>query len=136
MKISNCCGAEVLQPDSNGHGKCSECFENCTSEEIENGNNKDKLFITFDINIAAALVSLGFPINTITKKNPKKVCFIFLNTFQLKEVINLYWNDDLRVNARSLLDTLRMLKYRLSSNESSLDKVDLIEKNGSINTLK
>jgi len=30
-KTSNCCDADVLQPDSNGHGKCSECLENCTS---------------------------------------------------------------------------------------------------------
>ncbi|MFK8006317.1 MAG: hypothetical protein AB8H03_08105 [Saprospiraceae bacterium] len=27
---SNCCGAKIIMQDSNGHGKCNECFENCT----------------------------------------------------------------------------------------------------------
>jgi len=28
--ISGCCGAEIICADSNGHGKCRECGENCT----------------------------------------------------------------------------------------------------------
>ncbi len=32
---SSCCFAKVLQPDANGHGKCGECFENCTTVEAE-----------------------------------------------------------------------------------------------------
>lgn len=31
-KTSNCCDATVLMADKNGHGKCSECKENCVSE--------------------------------------------------------------------------------------------------------
>jgi len=27
---SNCCGAKIIMADSNGHGKCGDCFENCT----------------------------------------------------------------------------------------------------------
>lgn len=30
--ISNCCGAPIWQPDANGHGHCSDCWEPCTSE--------------------------------------------------------------------------------------------------------
>ena len=32
---SNCCGAEIINPDKYEHGRCSECKENCTSEEQE-----------------------------------------------------------------------------------------------------
>lgn len=34
-KVSNCCGAEILSPDSNYHGKCSACKENCVGEYEE-----------------------------------------------------------------------------------------------------
>lgn len=32
---SNCCGADILLADSDGHGKCAECFENCVPDEGE-----------------------------------------------------------------------------------------------------
>ncbi len=28
-KTSNCCDGEIIMQDSNGHGKCKKCFENC-----------------------------------------------------------------------------------------------------------
>jgi hypothetical protein len=31
--VSGCCGSEVTQADKNGHGRCKECGENCTSVE-------------------------------------------------------------------------------------------------------
>ena len=30
---SACCGAEILMADNNGHGKCSQCYENTTPYE-------------------------------------------------------------------------------------------------------
>lgn len=32
-KVSNCCGGNILNPDSNYHGKCSVCKENCVASE-------------------------------------------------------------------------------------------------------
>lgn len=32
---SNCCGADILSPDSDGHGTCSDCKEHCVPEEDE-----------------------------------------------------------------------------------------------------
>lgn len=31
--VSNCCGADILNPDSQGHGKCSSCKENCVPDK-------------------------------------------------------------------------------------------------------
>lgn len=30
---SNCCGAKIIMPDKNGHGRCSECKEGCIGGE-------------------------------------------------------------------------------------------------------
>ena len=32
-KVSNCCSSSVEMEDKNGHGKCNECGESCTSVE-------------------------------------------------------------------------------------------------------
>lgn len=45
---SDCCGAEVDTPDSNGHGRCSDCKEHCTTvyesdEEDEFESLEEKL---------------------------------------------------------------------------------------------
>lgn len=31
--VSNCCGAHIIQPDANGHGKCAKCYENCVPQD-------------------------------------------------------------------------------------------------------
>ena len=28
--LSNCCAAKIIMHDAQYHGKCNECFENCT----------------------------------------------------------------------------------------------------------
>ena len=32
---SNCCSAEILSPDAQGHGRCANCKENCVPEDRE-----------------------------------------------------------------------------------------------------
>lgn len=32
--LSNCCGEPILDPDPHGHGKCSECYENCVPSNV------------------------------------------------------------------------------------------------------
>ena len=36
MYLSNCCYEEIVMADQDGHGKCSDCGENCTPAEPEN----------------------------------------------------------------------------------------------------
>ena len=72
-------------------------------------------FFTYDIGIAAALISKGYQIDHIDRKNPKKVCFKFCSSNYIQETVDLYWNDGLEINARTLLDSLKMLKNRLYS---------------------
>lgn len=72
-------------------------------------------FVTYDINIASALVSKGYQIERIDRHNPNKARFYFSAAHGLHESVELYWNDQLKLNARTLLDNLKMLKNRLYS---------------------
>ena len=81
------------------------------SETLE----KSDQFITYDIGLAAALVTLGYELWDVDKSNPKKSQFIFRRDEHIDDKINEYWDDNLDLPARSLLDNQKMLKNRLYS---------------------
>jgi len=76
---------------------------------------ENEQFITFDIGLAAALITLGYLLWDVDKSNPKKSQFIFRRDDQIDKMITQYWDDKLILPARSLLDNQKMLKNRLYS---------------------
>ena len=79
-------------------------------------NNQDQLFTTFDISLAAALISKGFHLLDLDKTNPRKVQFLFKDSNNLQQVIDDYWSDSLQVNARTYFDDVKLLKNRIYTN--------------------
>ncbi len=75
----------------------------------------NKMFLTFDLGLATCLVSLGYELWSLDKTNPKKVQFIFKRADSIDMVVNDYWQDDLKINARTLFDNQKMLKNRIYS---------------------
>jgi hypothetical protein len=72
-------------------------------------------FITYDIGLAAALVTLGYTLFDVDKTNPRKSQFIFRRDEQIDKMVTKYWDNTLNVPARSIVDNLKMLKNRLYS---------------------
>ena len=72
-------------------------------------------FITYDIGLASALVTLGYTLWDLDKSNLKKSQFIFKRDEHIDKMISDYWDDKLTLHARSLLDNQKMLKNRLYS---------------------
>jgi hypothetical protein len=72
-------------------------------------------FITYDLGLASALVTLGYTLWDVDKTNPQKSQFIFSRDEHIDKMINQYWDDKLMLLARSLLDNQKMLKNRLYS---------------------
>lgn len=76
-------------------------------------------YATTDLGLASSLVSLGYELHTLEKTlNPKKVRFIFRRVPSIETSANNYWNDKLKLNARTLFDAQKMIKNRLYSNEA------------------
>ncbi len=75
----------------------------------------DEQFSTFDLGLASALFSLGYELKTMDKENPRKIKFIFKYRNGLSKTINNYWNDCLKINARTLFNNQKMLKNRIYS---------------------
>lgn len=76
----------------------------------------NNMFQTSDLGLATCLVSLDYDLWNLDKANPKKVQFIFRRTDDINLIINNYWQNDLKINARTLFDNQKMLKNRIYSN--------------------
>lgn len=81
----------------------------------ENPQESDEVYTCFDLGLAAALVTSKHLLLEIDKTNPNKAMFVFAQDRELDESINRYWNDELMIDARTLVDNIKMLKTRLYS---------------------
>lgn len=72
-------------------------------------------FYSSDMGLCVALISVGFSLVSLDRKNLRKVQFVFRRGDGMDEVVDAYWADRLEVKARTYFDTLRMLKSRLNS---------------------
>lgn len=61
-------------------------------------------FTTYDRALASPLLAKGFKLQRCSHTNPQKVYFTFHGSKELRESVELYWEDRLFLNARSLLN--------------------------------
>lgn len=62
-------------------------------------------FVTYDRALASALLVKGYKLQSCSHATSEKVYFTFQGSKQLRESVELYWEDKLFLNARSLLNT-------------------------------
>lgn len=77
-------------------------------------SNQDT-FLTFDIGLAAALITLGYTLKEVDKTNLKKSKFIIGRDEHIDKMINEYWSGKLMLSARTLIENIKMLKNRIYS---------------------
>ncbi|MFH1623658.1 MAG: DUF5659 domain-containing protein [Pseudomonadota bacterium] len=86
------------------------------NEDVEVLNYDDpNWYFTFDLGLSAALISAGFSLVSIDRKNLSKAQFCFRRSEGMDKTIEAYWSDTLLTKARTYFDTLKMLKNRLHS---------------------
>ncbi|MCE9643077.1 MAG: DUF5659 domain-containing protein [Candidatus Andersenbacteria bacterium] len=77
-------------------------------------NETNSRFSTYDLGLAAALITHGFELAEMDRANPKRVLFTFQRSHsELEKTINEYLTDQLRLPARRFFDDVRALKNRL-----------------------
>ena len=75
--------------------------------------NKLPIIKTSDINLASALLCLGYDVTGIDNVNPKKVSFIFMDSPQLATDMSNYWSGNVRVDPKELSNYRRELLTRV-----------------------
>ena len=75
---------------------------------------------TYDLGLAAALLTFGFELKEIKRNNPQKVQFFF-NSDETKEeiedVCNRYFNNVLAGSFQTFFNNIKTLKNRIYSSE-------------------
>lgn len=61
-------------------------------------------FVTYDKALASALLTKGFNLQSCRYLRSGKAYFTFHGGESLRQAIELYWNDGLSLNARTLLN--------------------------------
>ena len=73
-------------------------------------DKKDLTVRIRDLGLAASLVSYGFEITQTCWDKSGRAYFIFIQSEELDHAVKRYWSDTLNVNARRLIENLKMLK--------------------------
>jgi hypothetical protein len=75
-----------------------------------------EFFLTFDLGLTCALFCLEHELYAVDKdNNPNKAQFVYRRDKTIERDIEDYWNDRLKLNARSYFDSIRTIKNRLYS---------------------
>ena len=72
-------------------------------------------FSTFDLGLAAVLLTLKYELLELDRSYPKKIKFIFKRERNIEQVINDYFDDKIELPAQSLLQNQKNLKNRIYS---------------------
>lgn len=75
----------------------------------------EQFFTTYDLNLSATLLSLGFKLEKIERKGSRGL-FYFQRRTDLLEKIDSYFKDELSISPQSLFNNLKAIKNRLYSN--------------------
>lgn len=78
-------------------------------------NYINKYFSTHDLGLAAALLTAGFPVDHLDKHDPTKVEFVFSRIEGMDEIIQLYWNNNLKLSLLAFFNNIKILKNRIYS---------------------
>ena len=96
----------------------SKKLQNNQSEELQYiPLEGDKVYATYDLGCAAALVTADFSLLTLDRTNVRKVRFIFRREAGIEKVADDFWSDRLEQKSRSFWDNIKNLKNRLYSDE-------------------
>lgn len=74
-----------------------------------------KEYSTRDMGLATA-ISLFSPIQMIDKSNPKKAEFTFINSDKIKQIVDSFWKNNLKIDALTFFNQLKIVKTRLYEN--------------------
>lgn len=72
-------------------------------------------FTTYDLGLAATLISTGFVLDHLDNINPRKVQFVFKRRNTLDAVIQNYWANTCHVDAQTYFNAIKTLKNRIYS---------------------
>lgn len=79
----------------------------------KNSDYNTNYFTSSEFALCAALLTLGFSLDSLDKTNPQKALFVFKRSSDLDKTIQVFWNKQLKVEPISFFEAQRFLKSRI-----------------------
>jgi hypothetical protein len=73
----------------------------------------EQTYQIFDLGCAASIITAGFNLVSLNRADQRRVSFDFEYSYELQRTVDTYWKNNLQVDARSLVENMKMLKTRL-----------------------
>ncbi|OGM63611.1 hypothetical protein A2893_02660 [Candidatus Woesebacteria bacterium RIFCSPLOWO2_01_FULL_39_25] len=89
----------------------------CWKKQNMSKINNNDLFETTDLHLASVLLSIGYTLEYIDKREPHKAVFVFNRNDKLENFVQAFWARALKLEPLSVLTSLKLIKNRLYSNE-------------------
>jgi len=74
-----------------------------------------KTYSTYDLNLAATLLTIGYKLIELDKENIKKVKFIFKHQRGIEQSAADFWDDKINLPAKTLFTNQKTCKNRIYS---------------------
>ncbi len=78
-----------------------------------NDQSPENAYVTSDLGCAAALICVGYKIDSLERVSDTKVLFCFPAGYDIEACSVAYWNNELKILARNYHDSMKMLKSRI-----------------------
>ena len=75
----------------------------------------NKHFETSDLGLATALVTFGHPLEALNRNDPHRVVFSFTRTAGLDEVVQEFWQRNLKIEPLAYFNNIKLMKNRIYS---------------------
>jgi hypothetical protein len=76
-------------------------------------NTTENYYETSDLGLAAALLACSVLLVRVNKDNPKRAVFVFIESIEVSNLVQEYWNGSLMVNALGYFENTKRLKSRI-----------------------
>jgi len=81
--------------------------------QMQNETENLDYYTSSDLGCCSSLLASGFKLLGIEKSDPRRAFFCFERSAALEQAVNDYWSDNMQVNARDLVDSIKKLKERI-----------------------
>lgn len=77
---------------------------------------RNDYFVTSDFPLGITLITLGFPLKSISKSSSERMSFNFKTDKELYKAIDAFWGGTLRVEPKQFYLNHKLLKSRILAN--------------------
>ena len=77
--------------------------------------SNDQYFETSDLGLATALVTFGYPLEALDRNDPHRVVFSFARTDGLDEMVQEFWQRNLKIEPLAYFNNIKLMKNRIYS---------------------